>query len=610
MRWVPAFFLPLLLLSLPSFAEARCSSPADALRFEKSVREAIRCAEKQLFQVPPRPCSSTLPPACAAAEHAAVLELIYGAAPAGIVNPQTEPARCQLGVIQASVAYLRRRIPDRVIGRRRAPLPRFLRKVTQRCSAASVLSVGGGRLPAVGGACAPLAQSGDVDEALLSRCVSARLEAIVDTAVPSALRPNVVVILTDDQRADSIDFMPTVLSEIAGRGVSFPQGMTTTSVCAPSRASILTGLYAHNHGIIHNASLLEGGHAYDHENIVAGWLHNSGYRTALFGKYSNNVYILGDHKPAAWDEWQVFTRDGDNYRGYELNLNGRIVQIGSSEADYSTDRMARETMRFMREHADDPFFVMYAPYAPHSPDTPAQRHVGTFATLPPARPPNFRPPNVSLKPNWVKFSKFFADADPSALDETRRHYLETLLAVDEAVGDISTTLDQLGLTDNTLVIFLSDNGHHFGEQWWGSKFTSYEESMRVPFAMRYPLRYPLPQIRDDLALNIDVAPTIADAAGVATPFVNGQSLFGFVDGTTPPREDVLHASITDFIAKPSQAIRTHEWKYIHTDDDGGVVEELYDLVADPYEISNLAFQPELQSLKAELAALLAVRQSE
>jgi N-acetylglucosamine-6-sulfatase len=610
MRWAPTFFLPLLLLSLTSAAEARCTSPADAIRFEGAVRGALRCAEKQLFQVPPRPCSSNPPPACATVEHAAILELVYGASPAGIADPRTEPARCQMGVTQAAVAYLRRRIPDRLLGRRRAPLPRFLRKITQRCSGASFLSTGGGRLPAIAEACAPLAQSGDVDEALLARCVSARLEALVDATLPTAMRPNVVLVLTDDQRADTIDFMPTVLSEIAGRGVLFRQGLTTTSICAPSRASILTGLYAHNHGIVHNGSLIDGGHAYDHENVVAGWLRNAGYRTALFGKYSNNVYVLGDYKPAAWDEWQVFTGDGDNYRGYELNLNGQIVQIGTSESDYSTDRMARETMRFMRDHADEPFFVMYAPYAPHAPDTPAQRHAGTFAGLPPARPPNFRPADVSLKPNWVKFSKFFADPDPSPVDETRRHYLETLLAVDEAVGDISETLDQLGLTDNTLVIFLSDNGHHFGEQWWNAKFTSYEESIRVPFALRYPLRYPLPQIRDDLALNIDVAPTIAAATGVAAPPVNGQSLFGFLDGTGPLREDVLHESVTNYIAQPNQALRTSEWKYIHTDGGAGVVEELYDLVADPYELANLAFAPELQDLKQELAALLAVRRGE
>jgi N-acetylglucosamine-6-sulfatase len=609
MRWAPAFLVPLLFL-LPSSAEARCTSPADALRFESSVRGSLRCAERALFKVPPPPCTAPPPPACATAEHAAVLDLIYGASPPGVTNPNSEPARCQMGITQAAVAYLRRRVPDRVVGRRRAPLPRFLRKLDQRCSQATVQSISGGRLPAVGEVCSPLSESGAVDASALGRCLSARLEALVDAVVPAAMRPNVVLVITDDQRADSLDYMPKVLSEIADRGVRFRQAFTTTSICDPSRASMLTGLYAHNHGIVHNAALLDENNDFDHENVVAGWLRNAGYRTALFGKYMNNGYALGPYKPDAWDEWQIFIRDLDNYRGYELNRNGQIIQVGSSENDYSTDRMARETMRFMRDNADAPFFVTYTPYAPHSPLMPAQRHIGAFANLPPSRPPNFRPANVSLKPNWVKFSKTYANPDPSPIDESKRTYLETLLAVDDAVGDISQTLDQLGLTDNTLVIFLSDNGHHFGEQWWNSKFTSYEESVRIPFALRYPLRYPLAQDSEDIVLNVDIAPTIAAAVNVATPPVNGQSLFGFLDGTSPPREDALHESITDFIAKPSQSLRTPEWKYIHTDDAGGVTEELYDLASDPYELANLAFDPAFTSLKQEFAALLAVRQGE
>lgn len=591
-------------------AEGRCTAPADLIRFEKSVRVTLECAERQLFRVPPPPCAAPAPPDCATAEHEALRQLVYGAAPPGISDPTSGGAACQKALSQAAVSYLRRRVPDRLLGRRRAPLQRFLRKVEQRCANAGVVAIGGGRLPAVGETCAPLSSSGTIDAAALGRCLSARMEAILDAAVPAAMRANVIVVLTDDQRADSIDLMPTVLSQIAGRGIRFRQAMTTTSLCSPSRASILTGLYAHNHGIVSNSSILTGGHAYDHENVVAGWLRGAGYRTALFGKYLNNVATLGAYKPAAWDEWQVFTGDGDNYRGYGLNSNGQIVQVGTAENDYSTDRMARETQRFLRDHADEPFFVLYSPYAPHAPYMAAQRHVGRFAALPPSRPPNFRPADVSLKPAWVQYMKGITSPDATALDQSLRSHLETLLAVDEAVGAISRTLDQLGLTDNTLVLFLSDNGLHFGEQWWGSKFTSYEESVRIPFALRYPARYPLPQDRDEIVLNVDVAPTIAAAAGVTPPAVNGMDLFALLDGTVAPREDALHESVSDFIAVPNQALRTSEWKYIHSDAPSGVVEELYDLTADPYELANLALDPELQDLKQELAALLAVRQTE
>jgi N-acetylglucosamine-6-sulfatase len=592
-------------------AFARCSSPAEVIHFEGSIRAALRCAERGLFRILSRPCVADAPPACGAAEYAAVLDLVYGAAPPGVADPRTAAGRCQSAISRASVSYLRNRLPGRLFGRRRAPLKQFLRKVEGSCAGVSVLPLSGGRLPAVAEGCASLSGSGEIASGVLARCLSARLEALVDATVPVPMRPNVVLVLTDDQRLDSLDVMPTVLSEIAGRGVRFGRAFTTTSVCAPSRASILTGLYAHNHGIVDNGSLLIGGHAFDHENHVAGWLRSAGYRTALFGKYLNNVYAMGETKPNAWDEWRVFTFDMDNYRGYPQNVNGHFEQASQAEAEYSTDRMARETMRFMGEHAEEPFFVMYAPYAPHGPYAPAQRHIGTFAGLPPARPPNFWPADVSLKPNWVRFMKLATQGDsPAPLDQTRRDYLETLLAVDEAVGDISEDLDRLGLTDNTMVIFLSDNGHHFGEQWWDGKFTSYEEAIRIPFLLRYPVRYPLAQERNEIVLNVDVATTIADATGVTGAPMNGQSILALLDGSAPPREDAMHENFSSFIFTPSQGLRTDEWKYIHSDATQGVTEELYDLVADPYELVNLAFDPDFQAIKQELAALLAVRQSE
>lgn len=606
MRWYP-ISIALALVLLPALADARCTSPADVLRFETAVRRSLRCAEKQLFRASSSPCTAPTPPSCAAAEHAAILELVYGAAPAGPSDATTAAARCQIGLTRAAVGYLRRRVPERLFGRRRAPLPRLLRKVADRCAGVTVASAGSGRLPAAEEACAPLAQAGPVDEGLLARCLSARLEGLIADALPNAQPPNVVIVLTDDQRADTVNVMPTVLSEIADRGVRFEQAFASTSICAPSRASILTGLYAHNHGIVDNGSLLVGGHEYDHEDNVAGWLRAAGYRTAMFGKYLNNVYILGEYKPDAWSEWQVFTGDGDNYRGYELNRNGEIEQVSQAESQYSTDRMAGETLRFIRENADRPFFVVYSPYAPHSPYAPAARHLGTFAGLAPARPPNFRPADVTLKPNWVKFSKSIANPDPGPTDQMRRDYLETLLSVDEAVGEISRTLDQLGLTDNTIVFFLSDNGHHFGEHWWSSKFTSHEESIRIPLMMRYPLRYPLGQSRSEMVQNIDVAPTIVAATGAAASPMDGQSLFDFLDGTIVAREDVLHESFTDFIVPPNEALRTPEWKYVHSSTAAGITEELYDLVADPYELDNLAFDPTLQALKQDLAAQLAVR---
>ena len=592
-------------------AWGRCQDPQEILEFEAAVRAALRCRVRAVLGGTSLSCPPPRPPVCAGDAPAGVVDLVLGAAPTTIVREVSPAARCQRAVGAAALAYVRRRVPARLQGERAAPLHVLQRRIARRCRGVAARAVADGRLPGVGEGCAQLVRAGEViDPARLGRCLSARLEALVDDVMPVPLRPSIVVILTDDQRREAVADMPQVLETLADRGVSFTNGFVTTSVCGPSRASIFSGLYAHNHGILDNDGLAIGGHGFDHENTLAAWMKAAGYTTGLFGKYLNGAHVLGEYKPAAWDEWQIFVDGGGNYLDYTLNVDGRWVLQGSDESDYSTDRLAAETARFIRAHRDEPFFVMYAPLAPHEPLTPASRHLGAAAGLSPWRPPSFREPDVLLKPNWVRFMKANDLPTVGAVDRLRQGQVELLLAVDDAVAMLSATLDRLGLTDNTVVLYLSDNGLHWGEHWWASKFSSYEEAIRIPFIMRYPRRYPLPRTSDALVLNIDVAPTLTELAGATRPPVNGRSVLPVLDGLSPGRDDFLIENFTNFVIEPNEGVRARDAKCIVTHARGGVREELYDLGLDPYELVNVAFEAQQAAVMADCLSRLSVLREE
>lgn len=426
---------------------------------------------------------------------------------------------------------------------------------------------------------------------------------IVDDVAPTPLRPNIVLILTDDQRADTLGYMPTTFERLAGRGFVFQNAFATTPACSPSRASLYTGKIARRHGVLENGA--EG--ALDPSSTIAPALADVGYTNGFFGKYLNGAELLGLEVPPGWHEWNVFLRSsGGSYFGSRLNENGVIRVLGDDE--YSTDVLGERAVNFIRENADRPFFVVYSPYAPHDPSLPAPRHENLFAGLPPHRPPNWREADLSLKPTWVRFFSRISSPEGAGRRERQRvQELETLLAVDDAVRDITDALEREGLTDDTLVVFVSDHGIHWGEHWTGTKFSSYEESLRIPLVLHYPARIPLPRASGALAANIDIAPTFADVAGAHLPTdVDGRSLFDLVDtpeGGAAWRDEIAIESAGGLITAPSRALRTPRWKYIELSVDTGVDQELYDLDADPYELRNLAQDP----ARAETRALLAQR---
>jgi len=596
-------------------ASARCVTPSALAALGKSAAGALRCRERRLHLGSSSRCATTPPPSCGVAFVDDVLALAFGDV---TTLPPGPRRRCQDAIVRGTRAFVGRRLLERAAGsRRQGRSRRAFAGVAKKCAVVAD-ETPSGIAPGVGGACAAaVADVGTttVDARRLAGCLRPAAERLVDGVAPQALQPSVLVVLTDDQRWDALDVMPTVTRDLVGRGVSFPDSFVTTSLCCPSRASLYSGEYAHHHGVLSNMGPNGGAPAFNDASTLPVWLSGAGYATALFGKYMNGNYRIAPRVPPGWSEWQTFVEDGDEgvgdrvYYDYTLNENGTLVPYGHTAADYSTDLLAARTLRFINEKADAPFFAVYAPFAPHQPAVPARRHDGIFAKIEPWRPPNWCEADVSDKPVWVQFMAAITTTEGIAkTDALRARQLETLLAVDEAVATMLATLEKLGLTDQTLVVFTSDNGFMWREHWWTSKLAAYEESLRVPLVLRLPVLEPLPRSVAGMALNIDLAPTFVQLAGLPIPgTVDGASLLGLLAGA-PWRTDFLFENWGGPVIRPNVGVRTDRWKLIVTTSDG--FEELYDLATDPYELTSHAGDPAYADVQAALAARLAELRAE
>jgi N-acetylglucosamine-6-sulfatase len=420
----------------------------------------------------------------------------------------------------------------------------------------------------------------------------AALVAVVAPAASAqtAERPSVVLVLTDDQRWDTLSAMPNVRRELVGRGVTFSNGFVVNSLCCPSRASILTGLYSHSTGVYLNTGRYGGFAAFRDASTVATWLQAVGYRTGYVGKYLNGYSPLSGYVPPGWSHWTAFA---GRYDEYWLNRNGAPTWHGREPSEYSTDVLADDAVRFLRETAG-PLFLVYAPYAPHSPATPAQRHAGALTDLEPWRPASYNEADVSDKPAWLRARPLLEPAQQNAIDEFRRDQLRSLLAVDEGVGRIVEALRETGRLENTLIAYTSDNGFAWGEHRRTSKMDPYEESIRVPFVVRYDALVRSPRRDRRLVLNIDLAPTFADVAGIVPPYVEGASLVPLLTSPDVPwRADFLveHLRSTPTNQGIPSYCAVRNARSIFVSYETGE-EELYDLVADPHQLQNLAASPE------------------
>ncbi len=516
---------------------------------------------------------------------------IRGAELIGLLRPfpsgaqvSTALGRCLLDSNRAAVRYLKLRGKERARNKRRAGGARLFRRPVRACGAVAADDPGL-QDGAPWGDCLSFA-GGRVDSLSLARCLRARTESFVADIWPDPLPPNVILVVADDMRKDSLPWMPKTLAAIAENGVNFTNAFSTHPICGPARASMLSGLSSRQSGVASNGS----GSFLAASDVVAAWLHDEGYRTGLFGKYLHQVSAPAV-PPQGWDEWQeLLTYE---YLGFDLNINGRVTRF--PESAYSTDVLAKSLLRFVRKNREKPFFAVYAPYAGHAPYTESSRHEGLLANVDPPRGPNFRAEDVSGKPSWVKFLKHYSALTDDEGVDGHRDQLRSLLALDDAVGEVAVMLEKLGLTDNTVMIFVSDQGILQGEHWSRSKFAAYEEIIRIPLILRYPRRYASPQSSDAMVITADIATTIAGLAGVEIPQGRqGVNLAALLSGQEPPRDHILIESAGGYLTHPSRAIRNDRWKFIASHprrNPGNLFFELYDLESDRYELTNLYGDP-------------------
>jgi N-acetylglucosamine-6-sulfatase len=458
-------------------------------------------------------------------------------------------------------------------------------------------------------------------------------------------QPNIILILTDDLADDDLSYMPNLRSLLIEQGTNFENAFVTDSLCCPSRATILRGQYAHNHGILENG-LPNGGYekfrSLGRQNsTLATWLQDAGYRTVLIGKYMNDYE--GTQVPPGWDYWHAVS---GNYTSHDLNENGKIVSYDPGSY-YMTDVLADIAVDFIHDpdgHVPSfllpsrPFFMWLGTTAPHQPADPAPRHANAFSDVSMPRPPSFDEGDVSDKPAWIRDNPPLDPEQIAYAEDLYRKRMQSMLAVDDMIGRLVGELRKSGELDNTYFFFTSDNGFHFGTHRLSvGKWTAYEEDISVPLIVRGP-GVPKGRTLEHLVLNNDFAPTFADLGGAEIPdFVDGRTLRPLLSDDPPLTDDwrqafleeamaeyaVAPASVTEEAgprlltgdvqpseevgrASPLQkssvkeagrpalkAVRTRDHLYVEYENGES---ELYDLEKDPYELDNVYEDTDLDQL--------------
>jgi N-acetylglucosamine-6-sulfatase len=454
--------------------------------------------------------------------------------------------------------------------------------------------------------------------------VALALAALAIAAQPAAAkqRPNVLVLMTDDQTIESLRVMGNVKSLLADRGTTFSDSFVGFSLCCPSRATFLTGQYAHNHGVLSNTAPSGGYKKLDGRETLPVWLQRAGYHTVHLGKYLNGYGRTDPTEiPPGWSEWYGSV-DPSTYRyyGYTLNENGRLVTYGSDAASYQTDVYAGKAVGLVKRLAPSsrPFFLSVAFLAPHAggpqgPEDedvggtpePAPRHRHAFDSEPLPRPPSFDEADVSDKPIGIRNRKRLTANQISDITERYRQRLESLLAVDEAVRSIVIALDETGELDNTLIAFTSDNGFFHGEHRVPQgKVLVYEPSIRVPLIMRGP-GVPRGETLDQLVSNVDLAPTILAAAHAkpAGRVLDGRSLRTILRDSQVEfgRDLLIESGTAGNRNRRFAAVRSAHFKLAEY---ANGENELYDLVKDPFELTSADADPAYAAMRSSLAARL------
>jgi N-acetylglucosamine-6-sulfatase len=427
--------------------------------------------------------------------------------------------------------------------------------------------------------------------------------------IGAAPRPNVIFILMDDLRWDEMDYpfvkVPNI-QRIAREGMKFTEAFVTTPLCSPSRASFLTGQYAHKHGIIDNVAR----DAQSHQLVTfPRLLHDAGYETGFVGKWHMG---LDDTARPGIDYWVSIKGQGQ-YLDPEINDNGTRKKVSG----YVTDIFSDYALQFLRREHTKPFLLYIAHKAVHPDLTqnadgslsdpsagkfiPAERHKNLYANARIPRRPNYGRAPMD-KPALLREIENVPPLGPNTGtdDETIRNRLRMLASVDESVGQIFKALEASHQLDNTLIVFTSDEGYFYGEHGLSvERRLAYEESIRIPLLMRYPKLIKPHTTDKHLVLNLDITPTLLDLSGAPTPSsIQGRSLVPLLKREKVPWRDsflIEYWSDTVFprvLRMGYQAVRTERWKYIHYLDLERM-DELYDLKKDRYEKRNLIALPDL-----------------
>jgi arylsulfatase A-like enzyme len=445
---------------------------------------------------------------------------------------------------------------------------------------------------------------------LLTRLASVLIGLLplaLSAADPAARRPNFLFVFTDDQRWDAMGvvqreqgaqarfpwFQTPAMDRMATEGVRFRNAFVVHSLCAPSRAAFLTGRYNHVNGIANNRTPF-GADTVTHATLLRA----AGYTTGYVGKW--HMGQQRGQRPG-FDYSASFIGQG-RYRDCPIEINGRETPTQGWIDDVSTDY----AIAFLREHRTQPFSLVVGFKACHGPFDPPERAKDRFAGALARRVPNY-----GLR---AIYRDAASDAPPAktAGSDTKPEvpvnldYFRCISAADDNLGRLLQALDELGLADDTVVVFSSDNGYYLGEHNLGDKRSAYEESLRIPMLIRYPRALPKGAVRDELVLNIDLAPTWVDFAGLGIPSaMQGRSWKPLLTTTGTAWRNSFLAEYFAEAAYPQTptlvALRTTQAKLIrypgHED-----WTEVFDLASDPYETRNLARDPARQALRASLEA--------
>ena len=446
---------------------------------------------------------------------------------------------------------------------------------------------------------------------------------------PAAPRPNILFILLDDLRWDTVGYAghPNLktphIDRIANEGVNFRNAFSTTSLCSPSRASLLSGLYAHRHGVTNNFTEFPA--ALD---SFPKALQRVGYTTAYVGKYH-----MGENndEPRPGFDYFVTHKGQGKYYDNEFNFNG---QKGEPVKGYYTTAVTDIALEWLRrDHGGKPWLLILGHKAPHSFYTPESRFAHTFDEVRVPYPASAF--SLQDKPKWIKqrmytwhgiygplfeWRKKFPDDRPEAVTdfENMVHaYWGTMLSVDDSVGRLRAWLEETGQLDNTIIVFVGDNGLLQGEHGMVDKRTMHEPSIRIPMAVRYPALTKTAKAIDQQVLTEDMAPSLLELTGTpALSNIDGRSWVKLVESGDPEWRKswfYYYNYEAEFPYTPNvRGVRTEEWKYVHyPHGDGGPdrhIAELYDLRHDPEENTNLISDPKaagtLEELRKELVRLM------